>query len=98
MSLPLVFHPSVHADIDDAYRFYEGKRAGLGDDFLAAVEEVYRRISNNPLIHQTVFQDVRRGLTRRFPYAVLYRPHPDRVEVIAVYHTSRDPSGWQSRA
>ena len=39
----------------------------------------------------------RRGLTRRFPYGVYYRDFPDRVEVVAVYHTSRDPSGWQTR-
>jgi toxin ParE1/3/4 len=98
MSLPLVFHPLVQLDINDAYRYYESKRTGLGDDFLAAVEEVLRRIANNPLMHQQVLHDIRRGVTRKFPYEVFYRPHADRVEVIAVYHSSRDPAGWQARA
>jgi plasmid stabilization system protein ParE len=97
MSLPLAFHPDVHADVDGAYRWYEQQRAGLGDDFLAAIEEVFRRIENTPEVHQTIYQDVRRGLPRRFPYGVYYRVHADRVEVIAVYHSRRDPKGWQSR-
>jgi hypothetical protein len=33
----------------------------------------------------------------RFPYAVYYRELPDRIRVLAVSRTSRDPSGWQSR-
>jgi toxin ParE1/3/4 len=45
-----------------------------------------------------VFANIRKGVVRRFPYCVFYRPHPDRVEVIAVFHSSRDPSSWQSRA
>jgi hypothetical protein len=35
---PLAFHPKVHDDIQDAYHWYEQQRAGLGDDFLAAIE------------------------------------------------------------
>jgi hypothetical protein len=62
MSLPLVFHPDVRGEIDDAYRWYEQQRAGLGDDFLAALEEVFRRIERIPTIHQLVWQDIRRAL------------------------------------
>ncbi len=98
MSLPLVFHPDVQGEIDDAYRWYEQQQPGLGDDFLVAVDEVLNRISQMPEIHQVIWRDVRRGLLRRFPYGVFYRVHPDRVEVIAVQHGRRDPSRWQSRA
>lgn len=54
MTLPLVFHHGVADEVDDAYRFYESRSEGLGDDFLAAVEEVYRRIANTPLMHRKV--------------------------------------------
>jgi hypothetical protein len=84
MSLPLVFHPAVQGEVDEAYRWYEQQRSGLGNDFLAAVEEVY----------QIIYQNVRRALPRRFPYSVFYRVHADRVEVIAVQHSRRDPRGW----
>lgn len=97
MSLPLAFHPDVKDEMDDAYRWYERQKPGLGDDFVAAIEEVFQRISVMPQAHSIVFQDIRRALPRRFPYGVFYRVEPDRVYVIAVYHSRRDPSGWQSR-
>jgi toxin ParE1/3/4 len=50
------------------------------------------------MIHQTVFEDIRKAVVRRFSYCVFDRAHPDRVEVVAVFHTSRDPSVWQGRA
>jgi plasmid stabilization system protein ParE len=34
---------------------------------------------------------------RRFPYCVYYRPHADRIEILAVFHSSRAPSDWPSR-
>jgi len=36
-------------------------------------------------------------LPRRFPYGIYYRVYADRVEVIAVQHSRRDPADWQSR-
>lgn len=97
MTHALVFHPAVHGEVNDAYRWYEQQRPGLGDDFLAAVEEVFNRLRQTPEAHQKVYQDVRRALPRRFPYGVFYRILPDRVEVIAVQHSRRDPKIWRSR-
>ena len=98
MSLPLVFHPAVQGEVDEAYRWYEQQRPGLGDDFLAAIEEVYNHLRATPEAHQVIYRDVRRALPRRFPYGVYYRVLVNRVEVIAVQHSSRNPARWQSRA
>jgi plasmid stabilization system protein ParE len=98
MSLPLTFHPNVQGEVDEAYVWYEQQRAGLGADFLRALDEAFLRLSTTPTIHGMVYQDVRRALPRRFPYGVYYRVLAGRVEVIAVQHTRRDPSSWQSRA
>jgi plasmid stabilization system protein ParE len=40
---------------------------------------------------------VRRALVTKFPYVVLYREDQGEIIVIAVFHTSRNPSVWQSR-
>jgi toxin ParE1/3/4 len=98
MSLPVVLRAEAEAEFDEAFDFYDGRRAGLGAEFTAEVQKVLDRIAANPLIHQEVFADIRKAVVRRFPYCVYYRPHTDRVEVIAVFHTSRDPSIWQGRA
>ena len=98
MSLPLDFHPAVRDEIDDAHVWYERRRPGLGGDFLDEVQELLAKITANPARYGFAEGDIREGLLTRFPYAVYYRVRPDRIRVLAVYHTSRDPSGWRARA
>lgn len=98
MSLPLVFQAGVRDEIDDAYRWYERQRQGLGEDFLAALQAILGRIAENPEQLATVFRDVRRARLRTFPCSVFYRVEPDLIRVLAVHHGKRDPGGWQSRA
>lgn len=97
MTLPLVFHPDVQDEVEEAHRWYEQQRAGLGDQFLEALDQLYPHLQATPEMHRVIYQSVRRSLLGRFPYAVYYRVHSDRVEVIAVQHCRRDPSSWQSR-
>jgi toxin ParE1/3/4 len=97
MSLPIRFLPEARDEYDAAADFYEQQQAGLGVDFIARVREVLQRIAANPKLHAAVYQDVRKAVVRRFPYIVLYREDAGEVIVISVFHTSRDPSVWQSR-
>jgi plasmid stabilization system protein ParE len=99
VSLPLDFHPAVRREADAGYRWYEQQRPGLGtDDFLDEVGRVLAAITANPARYGFAEGDIREGPLSRFTYAVYYRVLPDRVRVPAVFHTSRDPSLWQSRA
>jgi toxin ParE1/3/4 len=97
MSLPLDFHPAVRDEIDDAHDWYEQRRPGLGSAFLDEVQRVISEITANPARYGFATADIREGLLTRFPYAVYYRVLPDRIRVLAVYHTARRTSGWQSR-
>ena len=98
MSLPLVFRPVAQTEFDEAAVWDEGQRAGLGSDFVTEVQQVLDTIANHPERYPIASGDVREALVSRFPYCVYYRVKPDRVVVIAVFHTSRDPSVWQGRA
>jgi plasmid stabilization system protein ParE len=42
-------------------------------------------------------EEYRRGLVRRFPYAVFYEHTEQRVVVYAILHTARDPLRWGER-
>lgn len=98
MSLPVVVRAEAEAEFDEAFDFYDGRQVGLGPAFAAAVQKVFDGIAALPLMHAVALADIRKAVVRRFPYCVYYRPHPDRVEVLAVFHTSRDPAIWQARA
>ncbi|MBX6315333.1 MAG: type II toxin-antitoxin system RelE/ParE family toxin [Isosphaeraceae bacterium] len=93
MSLPIRFLPEARAEYDAAADWYEQQKPGLGVDFT-----VLNRIAANPQLHAAVYGDVRKARVSRFPYVVPYREEPGEVIVIAVFHTARDPSIWQSRA
>lgn len=98
MSLPIVLRDEAQAEFDEAFDYYEGQPAGLGVDFVARVQQVFDRIGANSLMHRVVLGDIRKAVVTRFPYCVFSRPHADRVEVIAVFHSSRDPAMGQGRA
>jgi len=97
MSLPVVLSHEAEADFDEAADWYE-QQARLGAEFVARVREVLDRIGQMPDLHAVVYRNVRRAIVRRFRYNIFYRVQPDRVEVIAVIHSHRDPSVWKSRA
>ena len=97
MSLGLAFLRAARREFDDAADWYEHRRAGLGDVFTTAVRQVLDRIVNQPRLYAKVFQDAREAPVPRYPYCVYYREEADQILVLAVFHTSRDPSVWQGR-
>ena len=73
------------------------RRSGLGEEFLTCVDACLEAIGRMPEMHPIVHEQYRRGLVRRFPYAVLYEVGESAVTVYAVFHTSRDPVKWRER-
>ena len=97
MAVELVIAPEAGQDIADAYGWYEGRRAGLGEEFLSCVDACIQAICRTPEMHRTIHENYRRGLVRRFPYAVFYEYAADTVTVYCVFHTSQDPDKWRQR-
>ena len=98
MILPVILHRIAQAEFDDAADWYEARRAGQGAAFTAAVRRVLTDLGSRPEAHPEVYGDVREALVSRYPYAIYYRSRPGQVTVLAVFHTSRDPTEWQRRA
>ena len=98
MNLPLIITPEAEDDLAGAKAWYNRQRTGLGDEFIEQVEKALHRISNMPEVTSAVYPGVRRVVLRRFPYGIFYRCDEDQIAVIAVYHSKRDPKGWQARA
>ena len=96
MKLPIL-RPRAAADVEGAYRWYEDQRAGLGDEFLVAVEACLELIAAHPLAAPVVHRDTRRLLLRRFPYGVFYRQVEDEIVVVGCLHAKRHPRVWRSR-
>ena len=79
------------------YAWYEGRRPGLGEDFLTCVDACVQAICRHPEMYEVVYADYRRALVRRFPYSVFYEYSQNAVTVYGVFHNSRDPEKWRRR-
>jgi len=98
MSLPVVLRHHAAEELLAACDYLEAQREGLSIRLIGEVRRVIDRISTHPELHGIVLKDIRRAAVRRFPYSVFYRVTPARIDVLAVFHDSRDPSEWQRRA
>jgi len=95
----VVVRPAAAADIEDAYRWYETQRPGLGEEFLAALTSTQDRILEHPEAYPLLHRDTRRALIpERFPYGLFYRIYGDTIVVVACMHAKRDPRRWQRRS
>lgn len=91
------FHPDALAVYENAARYYAEYQDGLELRFIASVERVVQQIIEAPERWSVLEDDIRRCLTRVFPYAVLYSVETDCVLIIAVMHSHREPGYWRKR-
>lgn len=91
------FHPDALAEFEDAARYYAQKQAGVAQRFVLSVETAIHKLAKHPSNYAILEDDVRRCLTRVFPYAVLYTIETDFVLIVAVMHCHQKPGYWQHR-
>jgi toxin ParE1/3/4 len=91
------FHPEALEEYDEAALWYGEREPALALRFIEAVEDAIRRILEAPTRWRVIEEDVRRCLTRVFPYGLLYTIEPDFVLIVAVMHCSREPGYWKQR-
>ncbi len=97
MAAELTVAPEAEWDIDEAYAWYEGRRVGLGEEFLSCVDACIQTICRHPEMYAFVHENYRRALVRRFPYAVFYEYEGSMVTVYCIMHTARSPQRWRER-
>ncbi len=94
----VIVRPAAAADIEDAYRWYESRRAGLGDEFLEALNVTRDRVLERPEAFPVLHRNTRRALIPlRFPYGLFYLVYGDTIAIVACMHAKQDPRRWQRR-
>jgi len=91
MTYSLRFLPEIEEDVIAGYVWYEEKSKGLGEDFLRMFYACTTEITRNPLIYSKVYEEFRRRLLRKFPYAVYFMTENDEIIVFGLFHCARDP-------
>lgn len=97
MSYSFFISQAAYDDIKAASEWYENHRIGLSLDFELCLEGGYEDIKNNPTAYQIKFKNVRVKYINRFPYGIHYFIDNDKIYVLAVLHTSKNPNIWTGR-
>jgi plasmid stabilization system protein ParE len=87
---------AADTDLAEARDWYERKRQGLGNEFLASVADAFTRLEEAPEQFPVYYGDFRRVLTERFPYKVFFRIEGDAVIVYRILHSAGDHT-WRLR-
>ncbi len=91
------FHPEAQAEFRKATLYYSEKSPSLASAFFSEIESTIKRIIKDPFLYREIDEDIRRCLTKRFPYAILYTIENQSILILAVMHCSREPSYWKYR-
>lgn len=93
-----VFHPEAETEFFQAIEYYEEVEAGLGYRFSAEVMAAIGRIVTLPAAWPRLSGDIRRCLTNRFPFGVIYSLDTEEIFILAVMHLRREPNYWNLRS
>ena len=91
------FHPAALEEYRQTALWYAEREQRLAQQFVASVEDTIARVVEAPSRWRVVDEDVRRCLTRVFPFGILYTIEDNFVLIVAVMHFSREPDYWKSR-
>jgi len=66
--------------------------------FCAVIEGYFQRIAKNPKRFPKVRGEVRRAVVlRRFPFVIHFLIESERIVILSVFHTSREPEQLKYR-
>jgi toxin ParE1/3/4 len=92
-----VFHPEALTEYAEAVQYYAKQRPEVAQAFIDAIEDAVYRIREFPGRYAEIDEDVRRCMTRKFPYGILYVIEKDYILILAIMHCSREPGYWKNR-
>lgn len=89
--------PEATREYIHSIAWYEDRRRGLGLRFSKAVQKVFDRLKQMPLRWPEVLVGVHQAPVPRWPFVVIYHIDGTIIDILAIFHTSRDPQEWMGR-
>ena len=94
---PVRLSTEAGVELAETAGFYDERQVGLGAAFISEFVKATELIQQFPSLGRPIGNRMRRVLTNRFPYAIIYFEYHDETLVVAIAHTSRRPGFWKNR-
>jgi plasmid stabilization system protein ParE len=91
MTFNILFKEPAREDIAETFEWYNARKEGLGDRFLAELNQIIKQIEVNPHLFQVRRKNIRLGLLKRFPYLIVYEIEECRIVIYKIIHARRHP-------
>ena len=91
------FHPKAEVEFNNAIDYYEECKQNLGLEFASEVYRTIQRIVEFPNAWQIIDKNIRRCLTNRFPFGIIYYKKDNSIIILAIMQLNRKPNYWNNR-
>jgi plasmid stabilization system protein ParE len=98
LTASIAFHPAADEELTAAVEWYRERSERASERFAAELFAAVEQIRCSPSIFAPFTAGTRRVPLRRFPYYLVFREGPHRIEILAVAHAKRRPGYWRTRA
>ena len=92
-----VVSSAAEGDYAEALKWYAERSVQAAERFDAEVDCAFEAIASDPERFPRCDDRHQYYLMRHFPYQVIFRHYGNRVVVVAIAHTSRQPRYWAER-
>ena len=93
----VAFTPEAENEALHAFFWYENQRVGLGEDFKLCLDSKVESLMKSPTSSSYIYKNIRASKIKRFPYNLIYRVFHSQIQIIGVFHHSRNPKEWRKR-
>ncbi|MGZ5432500.1 MAG: type II toxin-antitoxin system RelE/ParE family toxin [Thermoanaerobaculia bacterium] len=91
------FLEEADAEFQEHILYYDAQAAGLGDKFIADVENIITQVREFPLSGGLVSPNLRQRVLRVFKHNILYVNTSEEIIIVAVAPQKCRPGYWRSR-
>jgi len=94
----IIISPEAESELIVSKEFYENKKEGLGKEFVQEIDKTIDKIVENPEQFPKVKRkQVRKANVNRFPFGVYFAVKDTIINILSVFHFSRNPKQLNKR-
>ena len=94
---PVQVHPEAEAEMDAAFEWYWARSESAAWGFDAELRNAIDILRKSPSVCAPYLPGTRRVMLHRYPFFLVFRELPHKIQIIAVAHAKRRPGYWRER-
>jgi len=93
----IIVLPQAEQDLKESTEFYKEVSDDLCNKFILAVDSSFIDIRRNPQAFPKTWKEIRKYVVSDFPFCIFYVDETDVINILAVFHSKRNPQIWRKR-